>query len=113
MKDGEPPPNTWFQANSIQVGLNGDLSAITSLYLEHIPKYKPPKKIKSLGKNQKVIMDLIENEISMEDLKQKFIEYKEEAGEKYNRQYFHKAIKTLEDHRYIKVVNEKVFLEGF
>lgn len=109
MKDGEPPPDTWFQIKSVQLDLVGDNKVYTSLALAHLPDHAPPRSAKGLGKNQLFIMNCLEqcNQLSTDELRDHFKSWKKESGGKFYRQTFHDAVKALEKTKRIQKVGDK------
>ena len=59
MKDGEPPPDLWFQSKVVKVGIDEKDQPITTLVLEHLSDFTRPIKMDKLGVNEKFIVDSI------------------------------------------------------
>ncbi|MFC1868370.1 AAA family ATPase [Thermodesulfobacteriota bacterium] len=93
MKDGEPPADTWFKAEVINVGFDEDLNPITSLALVHTTDYTSPIKPKQLGVNQKYLLGQIPSEGISKDALQD--SYKDWKGTDYLRQGFSRTLNSL------------------
>ena len=95
MKDGEPPPDTWFSAEVIQLGMDEDLQTISSLALEYNDSYQPAGRPKKLGANQQFLIENMPPEgILKEDLK---LIYQDFKGENYDRNNFYRTLRGLTD----------------
>lgn len=104
MKEGEPSKDTWSKTSSIKVGIDEDLDNITSLVLESMLEYTEPTKIGILGNNQEILLTIVNEfrSITMDDANNEFKAVKKERDEKYNRQGFTAAIKSLIFKRLVK-----------
>lgn len=99
MKDGEPAPDTWFQAHVVTVGADEELKPVTSICLDYTPNFKSLKK---LGSNQQFIFEQVKDvgtdRKSLQDV------YAEWKGGDYKRQNFYRELKCLVDK---KILNEE------
>lgn len=112
MKDGEPPPDTWFSAEVINIEVDKDLKGTTSLALSFVSEYVPPKKEKQRGVNQRFILSLFESQgvIDKTQAKSKFEKFKTENGVKFNESVFYRTLKDLVKDKSILIKNEKLLL---
>ena len=95
MKDGEPPPDLWFESNVVRVGFDEKEQPITTLVLEHIPDFTRPIKMDNLGVNEKFIVDSIpENGIEPETMRATFEKWK---GDKFDRRPYLRTLNRLKD----------------
>lgn len=96
MKDGTPPPETWFKAEIINLGMDADCRSMTSLVLEHAPGFEaPPATQKTKGHIQQLFLKQISAEgITVEDLKKSYAALR---GGKYSKQGFHQALATFKN----------------
>lgn len=100
MKDGDPMPDTWFEARVIRIKVDEELNDVTSLALEHTPAYVPNVKPKHLGSNQQMIMDyLLSNngQAAKSDLYKDLNGSIEGAGKPIHKQAINAALKSLAD----------------
>lgn len=99
MKDGEPQPDTWFDVQVKNVGIDEDLSPVTSLSLAHLPGFVETAKVKviKLDKWKGLIRDMVieEERVPIENVQAEYKARREEDGMSYDRANFGRAVKTL------------------
>jgi hypothetical protein len=99
MKDGEPQPDTWFDVRVNNVGIDEDLSPVTSLSLAHLPGFVETVKTKPLvlDEYKGIIRDMVveEGKVNIENVLAEYKARKEEVGQKFYKQNFNRDIDAL------------------